>query len=161
MITRKKPWNRVDLPVYSISSQSGNEQNMHMMTYCTAISMQPKRMMCGIYAGTKTLALVRASGEFVLQLLHEDQFRLTTLLGKTSGHQVNKIARLQKRGMIGEWQGYAILNDALAVMHLRVINETNAGDHFAYLCDVIAYKNLRDGNALTTRILSEKGLVRL
>lgn len=161
MITRKKPWNRVDLPVYSISSKNGADQNMHMMTYCTAISMQPKRLICGIYEGTKTLELVRASGEFVLQLLHEDQFRLTTLLGKTSGHDVNKIQRLQKRNLLGEWQGYAVLTDALAVMQLRVLNEWNAGDHHAFLCDVIAYKNLRDGYALTTRMLSEKGLVRL
>ena len=161
MITRKKPWNRVDLPVYSISSKHGEERNMHMMTYCTAISMQPKRIICGIYEGTKTLELVRASGEFVLQILHEDQFRLTTLLGKTSGHQVNKIQRFQKRNLLGEWQGYSILTDALAVMHLRVVNETNAGDHHAFLSDVIGYKNLRDGNALTTSILSEKGLIRL
>ena len=73
---RKKPWNRVNLPVYSISSKSAENNNMHIITYTSQISMQPKRFICGIYHGTQTLINVEKSGEFVLQLLADNQYRL-------------------------------------------------------------------------------------
>jgi flavin reductase (DIM6/NTAB) family NADH-FMN oxidoreductase RutF len=58
---------------------------MHMITYVTSISMQPKRIVCGVYRGTQTLDNLMESREFVLQLLSADQYKLTKILGKTSG----------------------------------------------------------------------------
>ena len=40
---RKRPWNRVNLPVYSISSKAGDNNNMHIITYALQISMKPKK----------------------------------------------------------------------------------------------------------------------
>ena len=52
----KRPWNRVNLPVYSIASTDGKgNYNMHIITYAGQMSMEPKRFVCGIYEGTKTL----------------------------------------------------------------------------------------------------------
>ena len=96
-MTRKKPWNRVNLPVYSVSSQTIENRNMHIITYASQISMQPKRFICGIYHGTQTLINIETSGEFVLQLLANTQYRLVDLLGKKSGKTIDKISRLQKR----------------------------------------------------------------
>lgn len=157
---RKKPWNRVNLPVYSVSSK-GVRPNMHICTYVSAVSMKPKRMMVAIYQGTQTLENVEHSGEFVLQLLHEEQFRLVNLLGKQSGKKIDKINRLARRKLLTEWEGYPVLCQALAVMLLKVLNYMEAGDHRMYLCDVVTYKNLNDGNALTTGVLGEKGVIRI
>ncbi len=94
----KRPWNRVNLPVYAVCSTDGEAVfNMHIITYASQISMNPKRYVCGIYEGTKTLELVSAHHEFVLQLLADSQYRLVELLGKKSGHTIDKIARLEKR----------------------------------------------------------------
>ena len=79
-MTRKKPWNRVNLPVYSISSKGNDSANMHMITYASQVSMKPKRFICGIYENTMTLENIEASGEFVLQLLADKQYRLMDLL---------------------------------------------------------------------------------
>lgn len=160
-MTRKKPWNRINLPVYSISSKANGKANMHIITYATAVSMQPKRFICGIYQGTQTLANVEASGEFVLQLLDEKQYRLVDLLGKKSGRQIDKISRLQKRNELAEWNGYPILKNCLAVMHMKVVNSFEGGDHRCFLCDVVAYKNLNDGEALTLDILREHKMIRI
>lgn len=159
-MTRKKPWNRIDLPVYSISSKIGDNTNMHIITYATAITMQPKRFICGIFHDTQTLANVEASGEFVLQLLADQQYRLVDLLGKKSGKTIDKISRLQKRKALIQWNGYPVLKDCLAVMHLKVINGFEAGDHKCFLCDVVAYKNLNDGAALTLNILRSHKMIR-
>lgn len=160
-MTRKKPWNRVNLPVYSISSKANGSTNMHIITYATAISMQPKRFICGIYHGTQTLENVEASGEFMLQLLNETQYRLVDLLGKKSGKKIDKISRLQKRNELTDWNGYPVLKNCLAVMQMKVINSFEGGDHRCFLCDVVAYKNLNEGEALTLDTLRQHKLIRI
>ena len=160
-MTRKKPWNRINLPVYSISSKANGKANMHIITYCTAISMQPKRFICGIYHGTQTLMNVKASNEFVLQLLDEKQYRLVDLLGKNSGKEIDKISRLQKRDELAEWNGYLILKNCLAVMHMKIVSEFEGGDHQCFLCDILSYKNINDGHPLTLDTLRKHNLIRM
>jgi flavin reductase (DIM6/NTAB) family NADH-FMN oxidoreductase RutF len=150
----------VNLPVYSVSS-NGIKPNMHICTYVSAVSMLPKRMMVAIYHGTQTIENIEHSGEFVLQLLAEEQYNLVTLLGKQTGKKIDKIGRLTKRKLLSEWNGYPVLQQALAVMHLKVVNEMEGGDHRLYLCDVVSYKNLNEGEALTTGVLGEKGIIRI
>jgi len=163
----KRPWNRVNLPVYSISSKDKQGNcNMHIITYASQISMQPKRFICGIFEGTKTLELVEKNPTFILQLLNETQYRLVDLLGKKSGNNIDKIARLNKRQLLTEWNGFPILKDALAVMLLNassVIPNSNVeqGDHSMFLCDVVDYKNLNDGNPLTLDVLRQHKLIRI
>lgn len=158
---KKKPWNRVNLPVYSISSKTAENCNMHIITYASQISMQPKRFICGIYHGTQTLLNVEASGEFVLQLLADTQYRLVDLLGKKTGKKIDKISRLQKRNELEQWNDFYVLKNSLAVMHLKVVNSFEGGDHKGFLCDVIAYKNLNEGNTLTLDTLRDKKMIRI
>ena len=160
-MTRKKPWNRVNLPVYSISSKTADNCNMHIITYASQISMQPKRFICGIYHGTQTLINVEASGEFILQLLAATQFRLVDLLGKKSGKKIDKISRLHKRNELMHWNNFYVLKNCLAVMQLKVISSFEGGDHKVFLCDVVTYKNLNDGDVLTLDTLREKKLIRI
>jgi len=86
---------------------------------------------------------------------------LVDLLGKKSGHTTNKINRLEKRKEITNWNGFKILNHALAVMELKVINAMPGGDHTIFICDMIAYKNLNDGDALTLDDLRAHRLIRI
>lgn len=159
---RKKPWNRVNLPVYSISSKNREEQhNMHMITYVTSISMQPKRIVCGVYRGTQTLDNLVESREFVLQLLSADQYKLTKILGKTSGKNQDKMPYLQKKQLVQPWQGFQVLTDALSVMQLRILQQFDGGDHVGFLCDVVQYKNLQPGEPLTLDILRAHQLIRI
>jgi flavin reductase (DIM6/NTAB) family NADH-FMN oxidoreductase RutF len=134
---------------------------MQIITYAAQISMQPKRFICGIYHGTKTLQNVEASGEFILQLLEAAQYGLVDLLGKKSGNNIDKTARLKKRGELTEWNGYPVLKNALAVMQLKVIDQFECGDHKGFLCDVKAYKNLNEGAPLTLDVLRCHKLIRI
>ena len=107
-MTRKKPWNCVNLPMYSISSKRADNCNMHIITDVSQISRQPKRFICNIYKGKQTLLNKDASGEFVLQLLAETQYRLVDLLGKKSVKRVDKINRLQKRNELIVWNDFYV-----------------------------------------------------
>lgn len=134
---------------------------MHIITYANQISMTPKRFVCGIYEGTKTLENVIGHNEFILQLLSDKQYRLVELLGKKSGHHIDKITRLEKRQLLTNWNGYPVLKDALAVMHLKTISSFPGGDHTGFLCDVTQFKNLNDGNPLTLDTLRTHKLIRI
>ena len=46
-------------------------------------------------------------------------------------------------------------------MRMKVINQINAGDHDALLCDVTDYQNLNEGEVLTLDHLREKKLIRI
>jgi len=157
----KKPWNRVNIPVYSVSSQYGEKQNMHICTYVSAVSMQPKRFMVALFKGSLTLELVEKNKHFVLQLLEEKQYRLVDLLGRKSGRDIDKIALLEKRKVTTDWKNFILLKDALAWMELKVISSIDAGDHIMMLCDLVSSKNVREGNPLTLDTLRDKKLIRI
>jgi flavin reductase (DIM6/NTAB) family NADH-FMN oxidoreductase RutF len=168
MSLRKKPWNRVNLPVYSISSHNNNkEHNMHIITYAQAVSMQPKQFICAIYYNTKTLENVQANNHFVLQILAAEQYRLVDLLGKKSGKNINKIERLQKRNLVEQWNGFYILKNCIAVLEMQATllatttENFQQPDHQLWLCTVVNYKNLKNSQPLTLDILREKKLIRM
>jgi flavin reductase (DIM6/NTAB) family NADH-FMN oxidoreductase RutF len=161
----KKPWNRVNSPVYSISSKADGEQNMHIITYATAVSMQPKQFVVALYNGIKTLELVNKNTHFVLQVLSSSQYNLIKLLGQQSGYRVNKIQLLTKRKLIKEWNGFMVLTDALAWIELKGIplpvpTQYQQPDHQIFLCDLVTYKNVNTGEPLTLEILREKKIIR-
>ena len=158
----KKPWNRINLPVYSVSSFANGKYNMNICTYCSAVSMQPKRFMVAVYKETQTLFNIEKNPIVVLQLLSANQHNLIKLLGKQSGKNTNKIQKLNARKMQTElWNEFEILKDALAVIKLNLTTRMDAGDHWMYLCDVLTYKNCNDGEPLTIDILRAKKLVRM
>lgn len=158
----KRPWNRINAPIYSISSIDDNgNANMHIITYVTAINMQPKRFVCGVSLGTKTLDNVTGHPHFVLQLLAEQQYRLVDLLGRKTGHAIDKIARLRKRNELVEWKGFQVLKNCLAAMEMQVTDTMAAGDHIIQLCDVLAYKNMNAGPPLTLDTLRKHKLTRI
>ena len=134
---------------------------MNIATYITAVSMKPKRYLCAIYNHTKTLEFVEKNPRFLLHLLSSTQYRLVDLLGKQSGFNIDKMARLEKRKLLANWHDYPVLSDALSLMELKVLEHFDGGDHTCFLCDLIAYKNLCDGEPLTLDILRDKNLIRM
>jgi flavin reductase (DIM6/NTAB) family NADH-FMN oxidoreductase RutF len=132
-----------------------------MITYVTAISMNPKRFICAIYYNTQTLSNIEASGEFVLQVLSDQQYKLVDLLGRKSGKTTDKIRILNKRKELTTWKDFNVLSNCLAVMHLKVLQGFDAGDHKCFLCELVSYKNLNDGNALSLDDLRKRKLIRI
>jgi len=63
--------------------------------------------------------------------------------------------------LITQWHGYKILKDALALTELEVKDTLQAGDHKLFLCEVIDYINLNDGETLTLNDLREHRLIRI
>jgi flavin reductase (DIM6/NTAB) family NADH-FMN oxidoreductase RutF len=91
---------------------------------------------------------------------------LVKLLGQQSGHNIDKMKRLEKRKLLTEWNGFAVLQDAIAWMEMKALplsvnKSLHQPDHQLFLCDVVAYKNANAGDALTVDILRNKKVVRM
>ena len=46
-------------------------------------------------------------------------------------------------------------------MQLKVISSFKAGDHQGFLCEVVAYKNLNEGETLSLDTLREHKMIRI
>ena len=158
-MTRKKPWNRVNLPVYSVASKAGNKFNLHICTYATTVSMHPKRYMVCIYKGTQTLENILHHPEFVLQVMDTSQYKLVNLLGKKTGRKTDKVRLLEKRMELIEWKGFKILAHCLSVVWLQVMHQFDGGDHICFVSEVKGWKNLHDGIALDLDTLRKHGII--
>lgn len=154
---RKKPWNRVDQPVYSISSLANGKANMNICSYVTPVSMHPKRFIVAIYKDTLTLSIIKNHPHFVLQYLAQEQSKLVQLLGKKSGYHIDKINMIKEP--LDTFQDFTILANCLAVVKLTVLEWIDGGDHWCVLCDAVAYKNLNEGKPLTLDYLRERKII--
>jgi flavin reductase (DIM6/NTAB) family NADH-FMN oxidoreductase RutF len=154
---RKKPWNRVNQPVYSIASAANDKVNMNICSYVTAVSMQPKRFIVAIFKNTLTLELVKQNPQFVLQFLAQEQYKTVPLLGKKSGYNTDKLSKLKEP--LDTFHDFTILANCLAVVELSIMQWIDGGDHWCALCDVVRYKNLKEGKPLTLDYLREKKII--
>jgi flavin reductase (DIM6/NTAB) family NADH-FMN oxidoreductase RutF len=159
MEIRKKPWNRPNQPIYSICSKGDNGFNMNIVSYVTPVSMKPKRYMVAVYEGTKTLENIKQNPHVVLQLLSDDQYALVRLLGKQSGKKIDKMGKLEKQNKLQRWNNFPVLKDALAYVELKVMSVVPGGDHECFICDVVAYRNEKDGEALGLHTLSKHKII--
>ena len=155
---RVKPWNRVDGPIYSLATSAGGKGNLNICSYVTPIAMKPKRFIVGVYKDTKTLANLEANPIGLLNYLAEDQASLIKLLGKKSGHNVDKVAHLGSQiEHVGD--GLYKLRGALAILRLKFLERIDCGDHWAWLAHVESYENLREAPVLTLEELKRQKLI--
>ena len=168
----KRPWNLINVPVYSVSSRNNEITNMNICTYVSAVSMEPKRYMVAVYQNTQTLENIQNKNEFVLQLLAESQYGLVRNFGQKSGKifdkqgflnrkNQNKIAEKENPYAIVFWNNFEVLSNAVSLILLKPIQIIPAGDHDMYLCDVVSYENLNDSPILTLDVLRQKKLIRI
>ncbi len=154
---RKRPWNRVDGPVYSLSTKDDLVANMNICTYVTAVSLKHKKYMISVYKNTKTLKNLQKTNCALLQFLSKKQIGYVTRFGKQSGFTRDKLKKLQPE--LSYLNGYAYLKDSLAVIELRVDDFIDVGDHILAVCSVGFYKNISRGEPLMLSDLRKKGLI--
>jgi len=156
----KRPWNIVDMPVYSLATYQAGVVNMNICTYVSAVSMKPKLFMLAIDYQTKTYENLEKSETAVLQVLHEDHASLIKLLGKSSGKKVDKSGKLKDRKHLIEWNGYEVLEGACGYLALKLKERANiGGDHELFYFDVMKSTTKREDGILMFQDLVRKGII--
>ncbi|GAB4249150.1 MAG: hypothetical protein Tsb0034_28530 [Ekhidna sp.] len=159
-MSKKRPWNIVDMPVYSLATYSDNQINMNICTYVTAVSMKPKLFMVAIDYSSKTFENLDKGSECVLQILHQDHKDLVNLLGKKSGKLINKSETLESKKMITKWNAHQVLAGACGYLKLNVRGRKNVqGDHELFWFEVVKSKTNSEHNILMFQDLIKAGLI--
>ena len=156
----QRPWNLVDLPVYSLITFDEKGLNMNICTYVSAVSMNPKVYSIAVYKGTKSLENILNNEIVVLQLLSPNQANLIKYLGKKSGIDFNKHTYLKNKKVLIPWKNYEILKDVSAVIELKKSTCVDVGDHVLFILKAISYKSF-SSEVLTTKYLNQKGIIRV
>jgi flavin reductase (DIM6/NTAB) family NADH-FMN oxidoreductase RutF len=155
---RVKPWNRVDGPIYSLSTTAHGKGNLNICSYVTPISMKPKRYIVGVYKGTKTLENLESNPVGILNFMTDKMSNLVNILGKKSGHKIDKIKKLGERIQLTE-EGLFTLNGSLATVRLKFTTRMDGGDHWAWLAEVVSHENHNDDKPLTLEYLKRKKII--
>ena len=134
---------------------------MNICTYVTAISLEPKLMLIGVYKDTQTLENINVGKRVLLQLLTEELAPVVRVCGQQSGKKIDKIKRLSKRYDLTEKIGLFYFDKAAGYIELQVeqLTETS-GDHYLLVAKVLTSKNLNEVKILTTAYLRSEGYIR-
>ena len=155
---RVKPWNRVDGPIYSLSTATHGKGNLNICSYVTPISMKPKKYIVGVYKGTKTLENLESNPFGILNFMTVKMACLVNLLGKKSGYKIDKIKRLGDRVHLTE-DGLYALRGSLATVRLKFTTRLDGGDHWAWLAEVVSHENHNADKPLTLEYLKRKKII--
>lgn len=156
----QRPWNLVNLPIYSLATYEGAKVNMNICTYVSAVSMSPKQYMIAVYKNTKSLENLTNNGRVVLQLLAKTQVSIVNVLGKKTGFKYDKQEYMLNRNLLQTWNGNVVLSDCAALVELKKKWRKDTGDHVMFLFDVKQVQT-RHTEVLMLNDLRARKLVRI
>ena len=129
------------------ASDAAGEAGM-TANWLTQVSFDPPLVAVAVEADARTLAAIRASGHFAVNVLPAGQRELAGLLGRRSKNVPDKLQQTPHHA--GE-TGSPILDIALGYVECRLQSETPAGDHALVVGEVIAAGLGSAGEPLTLR----------
>ena len=156
----KRPWNIVDVPVYSLATYDDQSVNMNICTYVSAVSMQPKMYMIALDYKTKTFRNLERSNHAVLQVLNQSHAPLIPMLGKKTGEKINKQQKLERKNLLTAWNGHTVLDNSCAYIALKVSDRSNiGGDHELFYFDVEKSTTKQEDQILMFQDLVQQGII--
>jgi len=169
----RKFWNIADTPIYALLTRNASGHwNYNCCTYVSAVGMHPKHYLVAVYYGTKSLENLQSNPNqsAILHLLSPRQASLIRVLGRQSGHLVDKFGKLLRGGHLGSWRGYPILKEAAAWAELRSLgplhtepaftaNASGPTDHDLWLWELVSTK-LNSEEYLDTGTMRSLGILR-
>ncbi|MBX5437944.1 MAG: flavin reductase family protein [Thermoflavifilum sp.] len=158
---RQRPWNRVSMPVYSLSTFAAGKANMNICTYVMPISLHGrKKYMLAIDPGSFTYQQLQQYPYAVLQVLSKQQLPLVRWLGYRHGQETDKLLPLQHR--LAYYHGLPYLKDACAIIYMHILQQFDVhADHACLIAEVLHFKNLNNSRPLYTHDVSNAGIIRI
>src|SRR5919201_6233231 len=124
---KKTVLRQVTYGLYAVTSHRGSEVNAMLANFLSQASFEPPLVMVSVESDSKTLAFIRASQTFGVNVLKSGQRDLAGVLGKASKRNPTLDKLATTRYHFSE-NGNPVLEDALGFFECRVVSETPAGD---------------------------------
>jgi len=131
--------------VVVITTKWDQKLNGMSAAWVSRASEQPFLVMASVYKKNYSYDLIQNSRIFAVNYLREGQQNLAIHFGKQSGREVDKFRRVP---YFSEKTGAPILEECLAYLDCRVINQMDSGDHTIFLGEVLAGRVIAPGQGL-------------
>jgi len=120
-----------------VSGKLGEEVNVMAADWVTIVSANPLIVAVAIAPTRYTYKLIKKYGEFVIAVPSLDVLRDVWITG--SEHGPEKLKKIKLRFKPASKVGTPIIENALANLECKVLNEHVYGDHSLFIGEVVAY----------------------
>lgn len=110
-------------PCNLITSGDGTRQNVAPINWTMPVNNDPPLMLTIVEEGIFTETLIKASGEFVINVVGESLAEKTLACGKCHGDQINKFEKFQLTPMLSKQVKPPYLKESLAHIECRLIGQ--------------------------------------
>ena len=129
---------RLATGVTIVTTRAGNDAHGTTMSAVCSVSLQPQLVLVCVDHESDIQALIRESGVFAVNVLHEGQASLAVELSHKGTAEQLAAHRLENLPHRNGETGAPLLEDSLAYVECRVGNTIEAGDHTIYIGSVVA-----------------------
>lgn len=133
--------------LYVITVARDGEDHGMTANWLTQAAFEPPMVVVAIENTSKTIAMIRDSHHYAINLLLSDQRELAGKLGKSSVQSPQKLKGIKTKP--APVSGAPVLVDALGWIECRVVATLPAGDHTLVLGEVVGAGIERQGAPLT------------
>jgi len=136
--------------LYVVGSKDGDEVNGMTANWLTQVSFEPRMVALAVESASHTLANIRASNVFSVNIVAEQDTALIEKFVEPQERAGNKLGGVAFR--TGQ-TGCPILEQALAWFECEVAQTVPTGDHELVIGRVVDGGEQREGDALTLRAM--------
>jgi flavin reductase (DIM6/NTAB) family NADH-FMN oxidoreductase RutF len=132
--------------LYVVTVRDGGEANGFTANWLTQVSFEPPMLAVSVENASHSIALLRRSGVFTVNVLPSGGRELAGLLGKRWANLPDKLDRVESHAGPN---GCAILAEALAYIECQVESSVEAGDSTLFTARIVGAGVAREGSPLT------------
>ena len=141
---------QISYGLYVVGSKSGGEVNGMTANWLTQCSFEPRMVALAVEAQSHTMANIRASNVFSVNIVAEEDTGLIEKFVEPQERAGNKLGGVAFRT---EQTGCPILEQALSWLECEVAQTVMTGDHELVIATVVNGGQNREGEPLTLRAM--------
>lgn len=128
-----------------ITTAAGEEMQGMTANAITSLSLDPTMILCCVDKTTYTHELLERGGVFVVNILAEDQERVSRVFAKRGEPEIGSLRG--ERFVMGE-TGAPVLEDCLAYLECKIADMLEGGDHSIFIGEVVAARVVKEAGPL-------------
>ena len=133
-------------PVFIVGCSLENNYHLFVGTWLTQVSFRPPLVGFGCRKESGSHEMIRKSGVFSINILDKTQKDVAAAFLKGAAFKGKTVNGL---GFNVNGSGAPLLDDAMAVLECRVVQEAEGGDHRVFVGEIIHAETRRQAPCLT------------
>ena len=139
---------RLGYGLYVVSSRKGDKLNAQIANTVFQITSEPPTIAVSINKNNLTHEFIKDSRVFIASILSQDTpLPFIGHFGFKSGREIDKLEGINYK--IGETQAPVVIDNALAYLEARVIQEVDVGTHTIFIGELVGADVIREGEPMT------------